>query len=376
MRRPGGLAVAGVVAAVLAAGATITNPAAAAPISTSVAACSVHGPLMGLAPYPGTRVDGEPAFVNLTATDGRGTYAGVSFTDTDVGFSYTVVRRAPTGAVTVLGRFLYFNTVVNHPQAVRVVGIDPWGGVVARVQRTNPGHEAENVGIRYDAAGVRHDLTTAAGWLSVDPVAVADSGSVVGTVTGTDLEKRVVIWRGPGSGVMTRLSLPGRYATGFAPNADWYDDGQHAGVAAVHPHGNAPTRLLATASGDVGPTVTVGGTSSDSGLGIDYSGTAAHLVRWTPGAGPSTAAVVPTTLTPMQGVTAVGRYGDVVGELAQQNIYHHGVRVLRTRTGKVYPIPAEYQSSSQPAMPEVVDTIGKVVYTGSARLPLVLECAQ
>ncbi|MDQ2756895.1 MAG: hypothetical protein M3Y71_10085 [Actinomycetota bacterium] len=154
--------------------------------------------------------------------------------------------------------------------------MDPWGGVVVSVQRTDDHIDEDRfIGIRYDAAGVRHDLTREPSWLSVQPVAVADSGSVVGTVTGPDRLRRVVIRRGPGSGAMTRLSAPGRVATGFTADGDWYDDAQSGfSTAQVHPHGGAPAQRLAALDGQIvrnGPRLQ--GTSYDRAWGVGNDAT-------------------------------------------------------------------------------------------------------
>ncbi len=382
MRRLLGAVATGLLAAV--AGASVAPAtlaaSAATPTVAAASACTVRGPLMGLAPYPGTRLSSPQAFVQLQATNGRGTYAGVSFTSTSLGLSFTVVRRDLTGAVKVLGRFVYLGRGVDLTgRTVRVVGVDATGGVVVAVQRTDSSIGDERlIGIRYDAAGVRHDLTRGPTWSSATPVGVTDSGSVLGDVIsgGTHV---VVIWRGQGSGTPTVLTAPNHRATAFVANGDWYEESVLTGNASVHLHGDRGVRPLTALDGTTLGQGSVRGASYADAYGVDGTvlATPNQLgvgVHWSPGATTGSAPLVPTRDVPLADVSAVGRSRDVVGVLPGGTGFLGGTRVLRSPTGVVHPLPAEYHPEGDSALTEVVDGAGKVVYTGSERSPMVLTC--
>lgn len=349
--------------------------ATAGPSVIEPSACTVSGPLMAQVAATGDLLEPDETFTQLTATDGHGSYAGVAYSFTSDGFVFSVVRRDASGAVRVLGRFVYENTsVLIYDGSVRVIGFDPWGGVVVAVQRTTTSIEQDRfVGIRYDRAGVRHDLQLSPAWLSAVPVGVADSGSILGAVRRTDGRPQVVIWRGLNAGSVSVLSAPGRVAQGFASNGDWFDSGFPSGIGLVHVHGTSTALPLADYSGQGTDdnNVTIQAAAGGSGYGYDGTSVAG---RWTAAGVPPGQPVRPQKIGFLTWVTAAGRSNDVVGGYPGGRGFGNGPRVLVTATGKAYRLPPEYDPPFDPVPRESVDQYGRVTFVGTDRLPHLLTC--
>ncbi|MCW2523224.1 MAG: SpoIID/LytB protein [Frankiales bacterium] len=348
-------------ATVVAIGAA-SQPAAAAPICTSSAPLTTTAQL-----WASWDQISSLARTSYQATDGHGTFAGVSYNGVD---SLKVIKwRA--GITTVLDEFTYAVGQDYDPSAaVRVAGISAAGDVVVVAQRVGlhvPLYRFQ--GFRY-SNGHRYTLAQSASWSSVEPSSVNAAGLIVGTVRGTDWDNsHVVEWTGPGSGRVSDVGGVGTTDAAVDSRGDIaYDIPTQFMVGTVKLANRAVIKLA-----NIPPVADAQYVSVEGAIGNIFYGRAIvdnhadRLVTWTlPPNAAAGSTVLPKVVHNAQYALAAGNSGDFV---LQTTGYApgFGTQLLFMRDGFTYPLPA------QPPYPEplyVVDPTGAVVYTdhdGAAR---------
>jgi hypothetical protein len=316
------------------------------------------------------------SFIQYQVTNGSGTFAGMAYTQEAAGPIIRIIRYSG-GKVTVLDTINYINVGTFTPvdSSVRVVGIDPWGNVVARVQIPGPS-AYKYAAYRYSPSGQRTKLQDSPTWFSFEPVGVTNTGTVFGTArTGMANQgnDRVVSWTGPGRGSVHVLTGLANVAEAVDAKGDVYY--RAGGGDAYVRRASGQVNRVAGVSGNPVYTSFFSAASTSSGYGMSSSGDNVLLgTRWDGAAAKAGDLVDGHRVSNFVWITAVGKNDDVVGQFPGSSVPDTGPRVLVRSTGKAYRLPAQLGSKFDAEPRPAVNGYGQVVYTGSDALAHVLTC--
>lgn len=297
-------------------------------------------------------------FAALNAVNDNGLYAGIDWNGyTAIG----VISWRPGQAAQLLASFDYRNVSFEPgiDGSVNVVGVTDAGGVVAAVQRTDTNVNFPTmfyVGFEW-LNGKRYQLSHAATWNSYQPMAVSDSGQIIG-VARKGLSFAVVTWASATSpytvvaNVGDNFPFPSMDGSG---DIVWTND---AGLSwQVRPSGSTARPL-----GGLPSEISIDVTAGDMG-GSFYgrSGQSDNLsapVRWK--VAPGSAALTPIQLGPESSnvwINAVGRRGDLV-------LGSDSPRYLLSVKHAYVKLPPEMRPDGARTAGETVDRYGRVAVTG------------
>jgi hypothetical protein len=355
---------------------------ASAPGATAASPCTVGPSLIGpTMPFEFNTVDANPAraFVEFSATNGRGVWAGVAFNGGD---EFAILRWAG-GHTTVLDRirFVGFSFESNNAPAtteqtsVEVAGVDASGAVIAAIQISHTNIEARRQrGFRY-AGGHKYQLATSPNWVTARPTGVAPDGTIVGIVRNNRSTSQVEQWRGSGSGRASHLTGPigAEYAAITANHDVAYSTGNSQGFARLATTGRIVH--LGGVAGDRSTEQRVMGASSNTFYGASYGAQKTHVVRWrlsATSASPLTGTAVSSLVT----VAGVGSNGAVVGTPWIGGTGPDRTSRSLVANGGVWLLPPQYKVPFGAEPPVAVSPTGVAVYTGTDRLPHTYSCTR
>lgn len=195
---------------------SVTTTAHSASAVTAAPGCTVGAPLVPLISHP--VISTERPYASLTATNNRGTWAGVRY----AGNSNIQVISWRAGHTTVLDTISYGSGPWDGIYSIKVVGVAADGSVVAAVQDPVVPTDGDTIGLRYQN-GHRYVLAHRPGWTDYVPTSVAPDGRVAGEV-GSRGSQAVVEWSAVGSGQATVISAVGSGRTVNRPAFDQYGD--------------------------------------------------------------------------------------------------------------------------------------------------------